>query len=231
MIAFLRRCWAFSHCSIHAVVESSPNGDTPICSHPMQASTCNAGDPDLIPGSRRSPAEGNGNLLQYSCLENPMNKGTWRATGHEVTRVGHDSTTTTANSILCGIEQRMIFFHHINTLVYSYFFSSILSYKCVFWLTSFPGGSDGKEPAFSSGDLGLIPEFGRSPEEGNSYPLQYSCWRILWTEKPEGCRNLPGGPVVKTSSSNAGGTYSIPGQGTKIPHASRQKTQNIKQKQ
>ena len=37
---------------------------------------CNAGDPGSIPGSQRSPGEGNGNLLQYSCLENLMDKGT-----------------------------------------------------------------------------------------------------------------------------------------------------------
>ena len=37
-------------------------------------SICNAGDPDLIPGSKRSPGEGNGNLLQYSCLENSMDR-------------------------------------------------------------------------------------------------------------------------------------------------------------
>ena len=40
-------------------------------------SVCNAGDPGLIPGSGRSPGEGNGNPLQYSCLENPMDRGTW----------------------------------------------------------------------------------------------------------------------------------------------------------
>ena len=39
----------------------------------------------------------------------------------------------------------------------------------------FPGGSDGKESACSVGDLGSIPGSGRSPEEGNGYPLQYSC--------------------------------------------------------
>ena len=39
----------------------------------------------------------------------------------------------------------------------------------------FPGGSDGKESACSAGDLGSIPESGRSPGEGNGYPLQYSC--------------------------------------------------------
>ena len=45
-------------------------------------SVCNAGDPGLIPGLGRSPGEGNGNPLQYSCLENPMDGGTWRATVH-----------------------------------------------------------------------------------------------------------------------------------------------------
>ena len=39
---------------------------------------------------------------------------------------------------------------------------------------AFPGGSAGKESACSAGDLGSIPELGRSPGEGNSYPLQYS---------------------------------------------------------
>ena len=41
-------------------------------------SACHAGDPGLIPGSRRSPGEGNGNPLQYSCLEKPMDRGTWQ---------------------------------------------------------------------------------------------------------------------------------------------------------
>ena len=44
-------------------------------------------------------------------------------------------------------------------------------------------------------------------------------------------RDFPGGPVVKTLSSNAGGVGSISGQGTKIPHASQPKNQNIKQKE
>ena len=41
------------------------------------ASAYNAGDPGLIPGSGRSLGEGNGNLLQYSCLKNPMDQGAW----------------------------------------------------------------------------------------------------------------------------------------------------------
>ena len=40
-----------------------------------KASACSAGDPGLIPGLGRSPGEGNGNPLQYSCLENPMDGG------------------------------------------------------------------------------------------------------------------------------------------------------------
>ena len=45
----------------------------------VKASASNAGDPGSIPGLGRSPGEGNGNPLQYSCLENPMDKGVWRA--------------------------------------------------------------------------------------------------------------------------------------------------------
>ena len=45
-------------------------------------SACNAGDPDLIPGSGRSPGERNGYPLQYSCLENSMERSTWKATVH-----------------------------------------------------------------------------------------------------------------------------------------------------
>ena len=42
-----------------------------------KASAYNVGDLGSVPGSGRSPGEGNGNLLQYSCLENPMDGGTW----------------------------------------------------------------------------------------------------------------------------------------------------------
>ena len=46
----------------------------------------NAGDMGLIPGSGRSPGRGNGNPLQYSCLKNPMDRGTWWAAVHRITK-------------------------------------------------------------------------------------------------------------------------------------------------
>ena len=46
----------------------------------------NAGEMGLIPGSGRSPGEGNGNPLQYSCLEYPMDRGAWRVTTHGVAK-------------------------------------------------------------------------------------------------------------------------------------------------
>jgi len=47
-----------------------------------EESVCNAGDLGLIPGSGRSPGEENGHPLQYSCLENPMDRGAWWAIIH-----------------------------------------------------------------------------------------------------------------------------------------------------
>ena len=56
-------------------------------------SACNAGEPGSIPGLGRSPGEGNGNPLQYSCLDNPKDRGDWQATVHGVARVRHDLVT------------------------------------------------------------------------------------------------------------------------------------------
>ena len=63
-----------------------------ICGFPdgsaVKNPACNAGNADVgsIPGSGRSPGGGNGNPFQYSCLENPMDKGAWWATVHGVTK-------------------------------------------------------------------------------------------------------------------------------------------------
>ena len=53
----------------------------------------NAGDQGSVPGLGRSPGGGNGDPLQYSYLENPMDRGAWWATVQGVTRVGHDLVT------------------------------------------------------------------------------------------------------------------------------------------
>ena len=49
-------------------------------------STCSAGDPGSIPGLGISPGKGNGKLLQYPCLENPMDRGAWRTAVHGVAK-------------------------------------------------------------------------------------------------------------------------------------------------
>ena len=72
---------------IEAKEEGFPGGSE------VKASACKAGDPGSIPGSRKSPGEGNGKPPQYSCLENPMDRGTWQATVHGITRVRHDLAT------------------------------------------------------------------------------------------------------------------------------------------
>ena len=69
----------------------SPASNSPLLiyrCHPLvvqilgKESACSAGDPGSIPGWERSPGQGNGYPLQYSCLENPMDRGAWQATVH-----------------------------------------------------------------------------------------------------------------------------------------------------
>ena len=62
------------------------------CGSDGKESACSAGEQGSIPGLGRSSIPGNGNLLQYSCLENSVDTGAWRATVHGVTEsdMGHD---------------------------------------------------------------------------------------------------------------------------------------------
>ena len=57
-----------------------------VCGTVVKNLPANAGDTGSIPGSRRSPGEENGNLLQYSCLKNFMGRGAWQATVHWVAK-------------------------------------------------------------------------------------------------------------------------------------------------
>ena len=71
------------------VSEISHNGASFLAA-PGKENAWNAGDPGSIPGLGRSPGEENGNPLQYSCLENSMDREVWQAIVHGVARVGHD---------------------------------------------------------------------------------------------------------------------------------------------
>ena len=80
VIAFLPR-------SKHLLISwlQSPSVDLPFSSDGKE-SACKAGDPGSIPGSGRSPGEGNDNPAQYSCLENPMDGGAWWDIVHGVAK-------------------------------------------------------------------------------------------------------------------------------------------------
>ena len=84
------RCETYLHKLPH-LVQSSYIPGFPGGSE-VKLSACNEGDLGSIPGSGSSPGEGNGNPLQYSCLENPMDGGAWWATvyGVGLQRVEHD---------------------------------------------------------------------------------------------------------------------------------------------
>ena len=71
---------------IHLVLTTLQSGFIASTGSDGKASACNAGDLGLIPGLGRSPGEGNGYPLQYSCLENSMDGGAWWATVHGVTK-------------------------------------------------------------------------------------------------------------------------------------------------
>ena len=71
-----------------------------FCSSDGKASAYNAGDPGLNPGSGRSPGEGNGKPVQYSCLESPMDGGAWQATVHGVAK----SQTRLRDSAFMGLK-------------------------------------------------------------------------------------------------------------------------------
>ena len=111
----------------------------------------------VVPGSLYLfPGVGHGTPLQYSCLENPTDRGAWWAAVHGVAK---------NRTRLKRLSKQASKENQIHPIL---------------------GGSDGKASAYNAGDLGLIPGSGRSSGEGNVNPLQYSCLRNPWTEESAG---------------------------------------------
>ena len=83
-----------------------------LIAHSVKSLPAMPGDPDSTPGSGRSPGEGNGNPVQYSCLENPMDREAWQATVYGVARAGHDWVTKDTQPIgyvLKSLEKKLHF--------------------------------------------------------------------------------------------------------------------------
>ena len=104
-----------------------------------------AGDMGSIPGSGRSPGEGNGNPLQHSCLGNPMDRKAWWATVHEVTRVRHDGAHTECWSLV------PVALEETTPGRWQELGSQLEGLDLHLGNLGFPGGSDGKESACSAG--------------------------------------------------------------------------------
>ena len=75
-------------------------------------SACNAGDLGSVPGSRRSPREGNGSPLQYSCLEDPVDRGAWQAIVHRVAKESHMTEQLTFSLFTLRSGRYLIFHSH-----------------------------------------------------------------------------------------------------------------------
>ena len=111
----------------------------------MQETTCSAGGPGSIPGLRRSPGEGNGNPVQYSCLGNPMDRGAWQAIVHRVERIRHKLVTKPSTNVsglnkskamtnLESILKSRHYFANKGYLVKAMIFpTGVVMYRCESW--------------------------------------------------------------------------------------------------
>ena len=98
----------------------------------------NVGDLGLIPGLGRSPGEGNGNLVLYSCLENPMDRGTWWATVHGISK-RHDWVPNISHFILFDEMLAHVLGHFlIKLFVLGLRFPYIVYIQVLYWTCDFP---------------------------------------------------------------------------------------------
>ena len=139
----------------------------------LPANAGDLGDTGLIPGLGRSPGEGNSNPLQYSCLENPMDRGTWKATVHGVTK----SWTWLSDWTELNWKEKAIvatFFVKENTLY-------------VYMFVGFPGGTVVKNhlPVQKTQEIPVWSLDQEDPlEEKIVTHSSILAWNISWTEEP-----------------------------------------------
>ena len=127
-----------------------------------KVSAYNAGDLGSIPGLGRFPGEGNGNPLQYSCLENPMDGGTWWATVRGVTKSQTRLSDFTFTFTLRGYVQR--------TLI-----------LILFPPLRFPGSSDGKASVYNAETWVRSLDREDPLEKGMATHSTIHAWKIPWT--------------------------------------------------
>ena len=147
------------------------------------------------PGLGRSPGEVNGNPLHYSCLENPINKGAWQATVHEVA-VGHDLATKKRK------KKENYLFKRRNHIFHLFIFSTLPGTCC-----DYSKEMNHKYLMVMMTTIMTVVTVGR---------------QIILIETTY--RDFPDSPVVKNLLCSAGDEGSIPDWGTKMPHTTGQLT-------
>ena len=81
-------------------------------------STCNAGDLGFIPGSKKkTPGEGNGNPLQYSCMENPLDRGAWQATVYSIAKNWTWLSNWTTSTVKEMLDSEYFLFATLNLII------------------------------------------------------------------------------------------------------------------
>ena len=102
----------------------------------LSASAGEARDMGLVPGSGRSPGAGNGKPLQYSCLENSMDRGAWQATVHGVTKL---DTTEWLSTLMQLIVSQVIMTPNMNIYAESFKYMSYKNISSFFMMTKYHG--------------------------------------------------------------------------------------------
>ena len=152
----------------------------------VKASACNAGDPGSIPRSERSPGEGNGNPLQYSCLKNSMDRGAWEATYSPPGRRESDKTEQLHFHLLyygwfpMWKQTFLIFSHNFKRSICKYYQENKLHLPFRYFLFKFKLYEQGrcqvtKGWVSGKGRRKIEKNGSQIVFEGTSYNLQHSC--------------------------------------------------------